>query len=116
MNPTVHHGHVLAKPDASIACSYYAPQVEVCFRPQIVGPQRFFITCSTIAGRSFTLPCRASGVAPLIELSHNEITMPATAVLDTTTTSTIIRCAAAAAAAAVCSCVYCLGSQGAARL
>lgn len=61
------------------------------FRPLILGPQRFSVTCTTLADRTFTLPCRANGVSPAIELSANELVMPATALLDTSTVSTILR-------------------------
>ncbi|GLI70333.1 hypothetical protein VaNZ11_015289 [Volvox africanus] len=62
----------------------------VSFQPPIAGPQSFSITSKTLAGRSFTLPCRAVGVSPRLSMSHNRISMPATAVGDTSTVSVVL--------------------------
>ncbi|GIL93003.1 hypothetical protein Vretifemale_20446 [Volvox reticuliferus] len=62
----------------------------VSFQPPIAGPQSFSVTAKTLAGRSFTLPCKAVGVTPRLSMSYNRISMPATAVGDTNTVSVVL--------------------------
>ncbi|GIL67303.1 hypothetical protein Vafri_20688, partial [Volvox africanus] len=81
VNPNDGFGHVL--PGESL-------ERLVSFQPPIAGPQSFSITAKTLAGRSFTLPCRAVGVSPRLSMSYNRISMPATVVGDTNTVSVVL--------------------------
>jgi hypothetical protein len=45
----------------------------IAFQPPIPGPQGLSITAKTVAGRTFVLPCTATGVQPTLSLSHNKV-------------------------------------------
>lgn len=82
VEPNQGYGEVL--PGSSSSVTFF-------FQPPIVGPQRFTVTCKTLAGKIFTLAGTAEGIKPPLTLSHTVLQLPATAVGDTSSVSIILR-------------------------
>ena len=64
--------------------------MQICFTPELPGRHSFKLACSTLALRTFHVPCVAVvGVLPL-SFSHNRIELAATALGDASTASTAL--------------------------
>ncbi|MEW5303719.1 MAG: hypothetical protein WDW36_006383 [Sanguina aurantia] len=83
------HPGVEMKPNDGFGYALPGETVErvVSYQPSIPGPQKFVLSCKSLAARSFLLPCKATGIQPGMSLSHNKIRFPATPLNDTSTVS-----------------------------
>jgi hypothetical protein len=70
-------------PGSSISC-------EVFYTPTLPGRHAFNLVCSTLALRSFKVPCTAEGTTLPLQLQHNRFELAATAVRDCTSASTAL--------------------------
>jgi hypothetical protein len=57
--------------------------LEIIFSPPKAGEYDFQLTCKSGINRKFKINCRGVGVHPQLELSHQVIRLPATALYDT---------------------------------